>query len=101
MTCAPSFRDAHSLSHPQDNNSTGIPQMSLAKVFDPRAFRARFAHYWSQFLRENYRNAEEVSVVYGVRYQTALNWWNGDNRPSGDVVALAGTAFSDFLARRS
>lgn len=63
--------------------------MSLPKVFEPRGFRARFAHHWSQFLRENYRNTEEVAHVFGVRHQTAVNWWQGVNRPSGDVVALA------------
>ncbi len=75
--------------------------MSLVKVLDPRIFRARFAHYWSDFLKSNYRNAEEVAVVYGVRYQTALNWWQGANKPSGDVVALAGRAFSEFMEGRT
>lgn len=75
--------------------------MSLSKVLDPRNFRARFADYWSDFLRENYRNPEEVSVQFGVRYQTALNWWQGANRPSGDVVALAGRRFQDYMERRA
>ncbi len=75
--------------------------MSLSKVFDPRGFRARFANYWSDFLHENYHNPEEVSVAFGVRYQTALNWWQGANRPSGDVVALAGRRFHDFMERRA
>ena len=75
--------------------------MSLSKVFEPRGFRARFADYWASFLHESYRNPEEVSVAYGVRYQTALNWWQGANRPSGDVVALAGRPFQDFLERRA
>lgn len=64
-------------------------QMSHTKVLEPRSFRMRFAAHWSLFLQENYRNPEEVSVAFGVRYQTALNWWQGVNRPSGDVVALA------------
>lgn len=75
--------------------------MSHPKVFDPRGFRARFADLWAEFLRENYRNPEEVAVSYGVRYQTAVNWWQGANRPSGDVVALAGRRFNDFLERRA
>lgn len=74
--------------------------MSLSKVLDPRAYRARFAHYWSDFLQQNYRNPEEVSVAFGVRYQTALNWWQGVNRPSGDVVGLAGRAFAEFMEAR-
>ncbi|WP_273688428.1 hypothetical protein [Ketogulonicigenium vulgare] len=75
--------------------------MSLPKVLDPRTFRARFASYWSDFLHESYRNPEEVSVAYGVRYQTALNWWQGANRPSGDVVAIAGRKFTDYLEGRA
>ncbi|MDP0925700.1 hypothetical protein Q0601_00800 [Paracoccus onubensis] len=74
--------------------------MSLPKVFDPRAFRARFAFYWSDFLRANYRNPEAVAHAFGVTFQTALNWWNGANRPSGDVVALAGRSFTDFMEAR-
>lgn len=71
--------------------------MSHTKVFEPRAFRARFANYWSAFLRENYASTEEVAVAFGVRHQTACNWWHGANRPSGDVVALAGRRFTDFM----
>jgi hypothetical protein len=64
--------------------------MSLSKEFERRrSFRAFFAAKWSSFLRENYRSPEEVSVAYGVRYQSALNWWNGDNAPSGFAVAMA------------
>ena len=75
--------------------------MSLSKVLDPRAFRARFAHHWSDFLKAHYRNPEAVAVAFGVRYQTALNWWQGVNRPSGDVVAFAGRALQDFLEKQS
>ena len=75
--------------------------MSHPKVFDPREVRARFADLWSQFLRENYRNTEEIAVCYGVRHQTAVNWWHGQNRPSGDVVALAGRRFNDFMEKRA
>lgn len=83
-------------------NSMGRTQMSLSKVFaDPRNFRARFAGYWSEFLRANYGSPEQVAVSFGVRYQTAVNWWNGDNRPSGDVVAMAGKPFNDFMEGRA
>lgn len=75
--------------------------MSHTKVFDPRSFRARFADLWAEFLRANYRNPEEVAVAYGVRYQTAVNWWQGANRPSGDVVALAGRRFAEFMEGRA
>lgn len=71
--------------------------MSQIKVIDPHTMRARFAGYWSQFLQTNYRNPEQVAVAFGVRYQTALNWWQGANRPTGDVVAMAGQPFTDFM----
>ena len=72
-------------------------QMSLPKVLDPRAFRARFADHWSAFLRAHYRNPEQVAERFGVTFQTACNWWHGSNRPSGDVVALAGRDFVAFM----
>lgn len=75
--------------------------MSLSKVIDPRGFRAFFKHRFAQFLHANYRNAEEVAVVFGVRYQTGLNWWQGTNAPSGDTTTLAamlhGQAYLDFM----
>lgn len=80
--------------------------MSFAKVLDhpatapdPRALRLRFAALFAEFLRANYRNPEEVAVAFGVRFQTALNWWNGANRPSGDTVALAELRHPGHLAR--
>jgi hypothetical protein len=66
--------------------------MSYSKVFADREchnFRAFFAARWAEFLKENYRNPEEVAVVFGVRYQTALNWFQGQNAPSGYAVAMA------------
>lgn len=64
--------------------------MSQPKVFgECKSFRQFFAAKWALFVRENYRNPEEVAVVFGVRFQTALNWWNGDNAPSGFAVAMA------------
>jgi len=75
--------------------------MSHTKVLDPLRFRARFAAYWADFLRQNYRNAEEVSVAFGVRYQTARNWMDGANRPTGDVVAMAGKQFAEFMEHRA
>ena len=73
----------------EDTDTGGCTQMSKTKIFDPLGFRAHFALRWGEFLRANYRNPEEVAVNFGVRYQTALNWWQGLNRPSGDVVAAA------------
>ena len=59
---------------------------SCPKVLEYRRF---FAGRWSAFLRENYRSPEHVAVCFDVRFQTAVNWWNGDHAPSGFAVALA------------
>lgn len=89
-----------SVSHPETIKEHD--QMSLAKVLDPYGFKRFFKYRFSQFLQANYRNAEEVAVVYGVRYQTSLNWWQGVNAPSGDTTTLVsirhGSAFTDFMA---
>lgn len=79
--------------------------MSLSKVMDPRGFKSFFKQRFAAFLKAHYRNAEEVAVIYGVRYQTALNWWQGVNAPSGDTTTLAamrhGKAFTDFMGAAS
>lgn len=98
----PSFLHSLQLHSSHQQRGTRKTQMSHTKILEePHNFRAFFVHRWSQFLRENYRNPEEVSVVFGVRFQTGLNWWNGVNRPSGDVVAMAalrhGEKFTDSL----
>lgn len=78
--------------------------MSLSKSLDPYCFKAYFKDRFSAFLQANYRNAEHVAVVYGVRYQTALNWWQGINAPSGDTTTLAciihGQNYIDFMGRK-
>lgn len=87
----------------QVGNSKGSTQMSCTKVLEPRGFKAFFKYRFSQFLQANYRNPEEVAVVYGVRYQTALNWWQGVNAPSGDTATLAclrhGDKFTSFMGQ--
>jgi hypothetical protein len=75
--------------------------MSFPKVFDPDAMRLRFPDIWSAFLHEHYRNPEEVAVAFGVRFQTACNWWAGTNRPTGDKVALVGRRLADWLEARA
>lgn len=73
--------------------------MSFTKVFEPRDFRSFFAERWAEFLRENYPNTEAVAHSFGVRHQTAINWWGGLNRPSGDVVAMAFLNHGDDLVK--
>ncbi len=79
--------------HSRIDPKTKDPQMShtnlLAKSFSPHRYRAVFPDRWSQFLRRSYRNPEEVAFNFDVRFQTAQNWWNGTNRPTGDKVAMA------------
>jgi hypothetical protein len=72
----------------QDQHRGSKVQKSQSKIFDDiDAFRRNFAEVRKAFLRENYRNPEQVAVVYGVRFQSALNWWNGNNAGSGAFVA--------------
>lgn len=106
MNAAPnSFSNSVPVSSSQETHRNGPTQMSLSKVIDPRGFKAFFKQRFSEFLQANYRNAEEVAVIYGVRYQTALNWWQGTNAPSGDTTTLAclrhGQKFIDFMGREA
>jgi hypothetical protein len=79
-------RDGNRVHQTQVNNTGDRQQMSQSNRFDD--WRRNFAEVRKNFLRENYRNPEEVAHVYGVRFQSALNWWNGDNAASGAFVAL-------------
>lgn len=64
-------------------------QKSFDNVFDPYRFRSEFLDLWAGYLHQQYRNPEAVAVAFDVTFQSACNWWNGTNRPSGDKVALA------------
>lgn len=69
-----------------------------ARGIDAREFRAWFAPKFAEWLQDRYRTPEHVAVEFGVRVSTAWNWWNGDNRASGDTVALAFITFPDAAA---
>jgi hypothetical protein len=56
-------------------------------------FREFFLASFARWLQLNFRAPEQVAAVFGVRHQTALNWWNGRNRASGDVVGLVFLTF--------
>jgi len=64
-------------------------QMSCAKMLDQHRLRAGFKDLWADYLKGRFRNVEAVATFFNIRFQTACNWWNGDNAPSGDKVALA------------
>lgn len=76
--------------------------MEIAEVRDAgiggAAFRAWFAPAFARWLQVNFRDAEAVAATFGVRYQTALNWWNACNRASGDTVALVFLTFPQAVA---
>lgn len=82
-------------SQTHSNNPTG------AQAFDPHRYRVLFPARWSAFLRAHHRSAEEVAVFYDVTFRTAMNWWEGSHRPSGDKVALAAmtnpTGFQKYM----
>lgn len=61
-------------------------------------FRIWFAPAFARWLQINFRDAETVAVTFGVRYQTALNWWNAAHRASGDTVALVFMSFPHAVA---
>ena len=56
-------------------------------------FREFFLSSFARWLQLNFRGPEQVASVFGVRHQTALNWWNGRNRASGDVVGMVFLTF--------
>lgn len=61
-------------------------------------FRDWFAPAFARWLQSNFISPEVVAAEFGVRYQTALNWWNAGHRASGDTVALAFLTFPDAVA---
>ncbi|MEP5730312.1 MAG: hypothetical protein ABJL67_13200 [Sulfitobacter sp.] len=65
---------------------------------DGAAFKSWFAPAFSKWLQAHFSNPEQVAAVFNVRNSTAWNWWNGDNRASGDAVARAFMIFPDAVA---
>lgn len=68
---------------------------------EPHAFRAGMAARWGGWCRSRFRSREALAVHFGVTFQTACNWWNGERKPSGETVMLAclewGGAFLDHM----
>lgn len=94
MTFAPRFSAAMPDVIPVSaaRSRSDLPVQSFGNVlYLPAARRVRFAHWFAPafagFLRDRFATPEEVAAAFGVRASTAWNWWNGDNRASGDAVA--------------
>jgi len=66
---------------------------------DPIQYRVAFLDHWSDLIRHLFVTREDVAAAFGVTFQTACNWWDGINRPSGDKVALAAVTWPDEFAR--
>ncbi len=61
-------------------------------------FKTWFAPAFASYLQSRFANPEQVAMAFGVRNSTAWNWWNGDNRASGDAVARVFMTFPDAAA---
>lgn len=88
---------------PQSSGAGALPGRveggdRLAQVIEAERFRDWFAPAFARWLQENFRNPELVATLFGVRYQTALNWWSGANRASGDTVALVFLTYPQAVA---
>lgn len=81
-----------------DAGSDRAARRRAGAAIDPEAFRLWFAPNFARYLRETFVSTEQVAVAFGVRHQTAINWWHGSNRASGDSVALALISFPAAVA---
>lgn len=54
-----------------------------------RAARHEFALRWQGFIKAEFACASHASEAFGVRLQTAVNWFEGANSPEGHIVAAA------------
>lgn len=65
------------------------------KSFRGDDFKRWFAPAFAHYVRAQFDTPEQVAAAFGVRNSTAWNWWNGDNRASGDAVARLFMTFPD------
>jgi hypothetical protein len=83
--------------------TTPLAPVSQSKVLhlpmiDKAEFQRWFAPKFAEFLRSRFTSPEVVAQVFQVRASTAWNWWNGDNRASGDAVMRTFMLFPDAVA---
>ena len=96
---APVFdHDASRFAPPQSR--PGFPAQKSGEVlyldqYRGTAFKHWFATAFAAYLRDRFVNPEQVATAFGVRASTAWNWWNGDNKASGDAVARLFMTFPD------
>ncbi len=98
-----SLSPVRSSSRAVPKSQTGVSGQSFGRVIpldmiDGNEFRSFFVVKFAQYLQANFRNPEAVATAFGVRHTTAVNWWNADNRASGDVVGRFFMAFPDAVA---
>lgn len=79
---------------------SAAPMANVARLhsIDGHEFRLWFAPQFACFLRNRFQTPEQVAVAFAVRPSTAWNWWNGDNRATGDAVARMFVAFPDAVS---
>jgi hypothetical protein len=65
---------------------------------DPAWLRAHFASVWCEFVRAEFSGPEDCAEEFGVRGQTARNWFEADHRPMGNVVWQASRRWGDRIA---
>ena len=98
---SPNFSpDKEDTSELSPQSRPGFPAQKSGEVlyldqYRGTAFKHWFATAFASYLRDRFVNPEQVATAFGVRASTAWNWWNGDNKASGDAVARLFMTFPD------
>lgn len=98
-----SAKGAAQKSHPNPFDGRGRGREAHRRAHgwrvDPLPYRVAFLDRWSALIRHLFGSREDVASAFGVTFQTACNWWDGTNRPSGDKVALTAITWPEAFAR--
>lgn len=62
-------------------------------------YRCAFKVRWQKLVRAHFQSPEEAALVFGVHADTAYNWWEGGNSPSGFAVGMAYDYFPEEAAK--